>query len=34
MSVLPWQLLPDNASTDSDGRLSVGGVDVIDLTGE
>jgi len=34
MSVLPWQLLPDNASTDSDGRLSVGGVDVIDLAGE
>lgn len=33
MSVLPWHLLPDNASTD-DGRLSVAGCDVIDLAGE
>lgn len=34
MSVLPWHLLPDNSSTDGDGRLSVGGCDVIDLAGE
>jgi len=34
MSVLPWSLLPDNAATDADGRLSVGGCDVIDLATE
>jgi diaminopimelate decarboxylase len=34
MSVLPWELLPDNASADNDGRLSVGGCDVLDLADE
>ena len=34
MSALPWHLLPDNSSTDGDGRLSVGGCDVIDLASE
>lgn len=34
MSVLPWNLLPDNSSTDADGRLSVAGCDVIDLANE
>jgi diaminopimelate decarboxylase len=34
MSVLPWNLLPDNSSTDAGGRLSVAGCDVIDLADE
>jgi len=34
MSALPWHLLPDNASTDADGRLSIAGCDVIDLATE
>lgn len=34
MSALPWQLLPENSSTDRDGRLSIGGCDVIDLAAE
>lgn len=34
MSVLPWHLLPDNASVDADGRLSIGGCDLIDLARE
>lgn len=34
MSVLPWQLLPDNAATDAEGRLLVAGCDVIDLATE
>lgn len=34
MSALPWYLLPDNASTEADGRLSVAGCDVIDLATE
>ena len=34
MSVLLWELLPDNASADNDGRLSVGGCDVLDLADE
>lgn len=34
MSVLPWSLLPDNASTDAGGRLTVAGCDVIDLATE
>ncbi len=33
MSALPWHLLPDN-STDVDGRLSVGGCDVVSLASE
>jgi diaminopimelate decarboxylase len=34
MSVLPWNLLPDNSSTDAEGRLSVAGCDVVDLASE
>lgn len=34
MSALPWQLLPDNSSTDGTGRLSIAGCDVIDLAAE
>lgn len=34
MSVLPWHLLPDNSSVDGNGRLSIGGCDLIDLAGE
>ncbi len=34
MSVLPWHLLPETSSVDADGRLSVGGCDVIDLAHE
>lgn len=34
MSVLPWQLLPDNSAAGPDGRLSVAGCDVIDLATE
>lgn len=34
MSALPWNLLPDNSSTDAAGRLSVAGCDVIDLADE
>jgi diaminopimelate decarboxylase len=34
VSVLPWHLLPDNASTDGEGRLSVAGCDVIELAEE
>ncbi len=34
MSALPWHLLPDNATTDGDGRLAVAGCDVIDLANE
>jgi len=34
MSALPWHLLPDNASTDAEGRLSIAGSDVIDLAAE
>ncbi|MHB1535201.1 MAG: diaminopimelate decarboxylase [Acidimicrobiales bacterium] len=29
--VLPWALLPDNAAVTATGRLSIGGVDVLDL---
>ena len=31
---LPRNLLPDNAAVDADGRLSIGGVDVLDLVAE
>ena len=34
MSVLPIDLLPDTASIDSEGRLSIGGCDVFDLAAE
>lgn len=34
MSVLPLHLLPDNAVVGGDGRLSIGGCDVIDLARE
>ncbi|HEX6301605.1 MAG TPA: diaminopimelate decarboxylase [Acidimicrobiia bacterium] len=34
MSVLPWNLLPDNSSTDAHGRLSVAGCDVVGLAEE
>ena len=34
MSVLPWNLLPDNSTTDAGGRLSVAGCDVVDLADE
>jgi diaminopimelate decarboxylase len=34
MAPLPRHLLPDSASIGDDGRLSVGGVDVLDLAGE
>jgi diaminopimelate decarboxylase len=34
MSALPWNLLPDNSSTDASGRLSVAGCDVLDLADE
>lgn len=34
MNALPWHLLPDNASVDAAGRLSIGGCDVIDLARE
>ncbi len=34
MSVLPWHLLPDNSSVDEDGRLAIGGCDLIDLADE
>lgn len=33
MSALPWHLLPDNSAA-VDGRLSVGGCDVVDLAAE
>ncbi len=34
MSVLPKHLLPDNSTVAADGRLTVGGCDVIDLAGQ
>lgn len=34
MSVLPWHLLPDSSSVDGNGRLSIGGCDLIDLAAE
>ena len=34
MSVLPWHLLPDNAATDGNGRLSIAGCDLIELAAE
>ncbi len=34
MSAIPRHLLPDTASVDAQGRLSIGGVDVIDLADE
>jgi diaminopimelate decarboxylase len=34
MSVLPWRLLPDNASADDNGRLSIAGCDLIGLAAE
>jgi diaminopimelate decarboxylase len=34
MSAVPWHLLPDNSSVDVDGRLSIGGCDLIDLAAE
>ena len=34
MTPLPRSLLPDTASTDKSGRLSIGGVDVLDLVGQ
>ncbi len=33
-SPLPWHLLPDNASVGPNGRLSIGGCDVLDLAAE
>lgn len=34
MSALPWHLLPDQSSVDDNGRLSIGGCDLIDLSDE
>ena len=34
MSALPFQLLPDTASVDSSGRLSIGGCDLVDLAAD
>lgn len=34
MSVLPWHLLPDGSSVDQNGRLAIGGCDLIDLAAE
>ena len=34
MSALPWYLLPDNSSVDSNGRRSIAGCDLIDLARE
>ena len=34
MSVLPWSLLPDSATADASGHLSIGGCDLADLAAE
>ncbi|HMK11912.1 MAG TPA: diaminopimelate decarboxylase, partial [Acidimicrobiales bacterium] len=34
MSAIPRHLLPDTAAIDAEGRLSIGGVDVLDLAAE
>jgi diaminopimelate decarboxylase len=31
---LPWHLLPDTATVDAEGRLSIGGCDLVDLASE
>mgnify|MGYP001613997411 CR=1 FL=1 len=34
MSVLPWDLLPDNSEIDQDGHLTIAGCDTVDLAAE
>ncbi|RPI11168.1 MAG: diaminopimelate decarboxylase, partial [Actinobacteria bacterium] len=34
MSAIPRHLLPDTATVDAEGRLSIGGVDLLDLAAE
>ena len=31
---IPWHLLPDTAAVNADGRLSIGGCDLLDLARE